>query len=272
MAALKGLGSIIGVQMLMAGSLGLPGVEILKIGTMVAGMLGLGDGWEDMERRYRAMLDNNVGKDWGEMLTTGVVGKVIDIDLSRRLSLADMVTYGEPEDYDKEGIQAYLTQFIFGAPGSMIFDWQKGLQNAAEGEWLKAMSTMLPVKVLSDTAKAARGWTNRDMTTTEAVKQVAGFRSRRLAEEGFQTGAKIADTQKATEEAKALKRRYINAGTKAELMKVKAQITAHNKKTEKMGARQKVFTSSLDRIRAANEAKRRKLMGGGNAADGLSAR
>lgn len=267
-AALKTLGNIGAMQIVMAGTLGLPAIEIIKVGAMVAASVGLGDGWEDLEREWRDLLDQSFGKDWGEALATGLVGKAIGIDLSKRLSLADLAIYGEPKEYNEEGAYAYAARTALGAPGSMVADWFKGLKHARDaafndGSWLKAAETMIPVKLAADISKAVGGYNKRDMDLGDAVKQVAGFRSRRLAEEGYQTGVRVAAVRDLTEKAKDLSRRYVNAETKAELMKLRAQIAAHNKEVEqkKAGLKQKVFPTALDRVRASKEAKRTALRG-----------
>jgi hypothetical protein len=73
--ALKQIGALLSVQMAMAGAMGLPGLELLKVGFMVASMLGLGDGWEDMERKLRKSFENAVGKTPAELVTRGVISR-----------------------------------------------------------------------------------------------------------------------------------------------------------------------------------------------------
>jgi hypothetical protein len=262
--ALKQLTGIIGVQMAMAGAMGLPGLELIKVGFMVAGALGLGDGWEEEERQLRKIAEDSVGSTWAELLSKGVLSRAIPfpgghgVDLSTRLSLADMWTFGEPKSNDREGLQSYMFQFLGGAPGSLVLDWMDGARAAGEGEWMKAATLMIPNKFVSDVAKAAKGARTGDITAGEAISQAVGFRTGRMAEEGEKIGASIARQKQLEERKKQLSRAYINAETKGELAKIKAQIIAHNK-TKGVEMKQKVFTGGLDNVRRKNEERRRAI-------------
>jgi len=257
--ALKQIGNLVAVQVAMAGALGLPGLELVKIIAMVAGALGFGGGYDEIERKVTDTAQAAVGETWGELLTRGVIPRAAGIDLSTRLSLADMWTFGEPKSNDREGLTAYTAQFLLGAPGSLVVDWAQGLQAASKGEFGKALGLMLPNKLLSDFTKSAIKYNDREMTLPEAVVQTIGVRPRRQAVESEEIGRRIDEKREKDQQAKDLTQAYLNARSRGELTKLKAQIKKHN---ETATLKQKVFVKSLDNIRAQNEKKRRDLTGG----------
>lgn len=267
---------ILGVQMAVAGAFSLPGLELLKVGFMISAALGLTDGWDDQERKLRRIFDNAFGKGWGEKLTKGVLSRSmgpLSVDLSQRMSLSDLLFFGEPKDYDNDGIMAYLARLAFGAPAGMVLDWRQGIEMAGDGDYDKAIAKMLPIAFLSNIAKAVRGRVNRDITDTEAVMQAVGFRSGRMAEQGEKIGADIAQSKKLDKEASLLKRQYIEAGPRG-LAAIRQRIDEHNRAVEeiqkaraaervdgKPSNKGKVYTKGLDAIRKDKDAKRAVLQG-----------
>ncbi len=265
--ALKQLGALFTVQIAMAGAMGLPGLELLKAGFMIASMLGLGDGWDDMERKLRKTFEAALGKTGGELITRGVIPRGIAQfvpfpDLSSRVSLADMWTFGEPKSTDRQGAQAYLFNLVGGAPASLALDWMEAGKHASNGEFQDAFIKMFPAKFVADTAKAVKLRGQRDITDAEFVIQALGARSARMAEEGEQVGGRVAISKKLEDERKQLTREYISAGSQGELLKIKARIVAHNRQAEETkNNRQRVGTTGLDAIRADKEKKRAALQG-----------
>jgi hypothetical protein len=150
--AWKQIGGTLMVQMVMAGAVGLPGVELLKAGVMVASLLGVGDGWDDYERKARRLLDQNLGKSWGEKIMNGF-SRALGVDLSSRLSLADMMLFSEPKSNKREDVLAYLAGLAIGAPGGMAMDWLDAIHLAGDGEFVKALTKMIPAKIVDDTLK-----------------------------------------------------------------------------------------------------------------------
>lgn len=263
--ALKQMANVIGVQVAMAGVLGLPGIELLKIGVMVAGALGLtDDDWGDEERRARKLADEVVGKEWGDLITRGVISRFAGVDLSTRMGLNDMWTFGEPKDSSRDSQMAYIGSLTIGAPGSLAADWVGAIKDIGNGDVAKGVTNLIPVKFMSDFGKAVRGRMDPDvsqpMTRADAVMQAVGFRSRRLAEEGEQTGQKVSASQDREAERKRLQDAYLKARTRGEQTKLKAEIKAHND-APGTTLRQKVFPGALDKIRAERDKKRAELVG-----------
>jgi polyhydroxyalkanoate synthesis regulator phasin len=265
--AARQLMSLLAVQMAMAGAAGLPGLELLKVGFMVASMLGLGGGWEDWQRKLRKTFEASIGKTPTELISKGIITRGIAQfvpfpDLSSRVSLADLATFGEPKSGSRDDTQAYLFNLIAGAPGGLVLDWADAAKLAGEGEFGKAFIKAVPAKIVADIAKAVKGYTDRDLNEGDAVIQALGARSVRAANEGETKGEAIATNKKLEEERKALTRQYINATSQGELLKLKARILAHNAQAKETNhPRQSVGTKGLDAIRAKEKARRDKIQG-----------
>ena len=252
-AAFQQLLGVMGVQIAMAGALSLPGIEIAKVGFMVAGALGLGGGWDDEEEKLRKLADDTFGKTWGELITRGVVSRAINIDLSQRLSLADMVTFGEPGDFERDGVDAYLWRMFAGAPYSTINDIRLGVQDAVNGDLGKAAERIIPVKVISDAFKAANRYSEGKATTFETAINAFGVKSGRQAEKSRDAGNDRRAREKIETSHKELTDAYLKAKTAGERVKLRAKIIEFNKTAP---LRQKVFPNSLDKVRQRIEAER----------------
>jgi hypothetical protein len=261
---MKQIANLLGVQIAMAGAMSLPGLELLKVGFMLAGMLGVGDGWDDIERKLRRLFDASLGKTWGELVTRGVISRAINVDLSSRLSMSDMWTFGQPKSFESDQIKAYLANLILGAPGGLMVEWAEAARHAGNLEFQDALIKAIPAKFIADTAKAVKGVTSqgKPISNVEAAMQVVGLRSGRLAEEGEQIGAKIDVSKKLEAERKQLGRDYTEASSQGELLRIKSRIIAHNARAKETGnMRQMVYLKTLDRVRTENADKRRRIRG-----------
>jgi hypothetical protein len=265
-AAFKQLGAVVIVQTAMAGAMGLPALEFVKVAAMLAGVLGIGEGYDELERQIEAVAKDSLGKDWGDILTKGLP-RWLGIDLHSRLSLADMWTFGEPKTNDREGALAYFGQLVAGAPGSLLMDWGSSLYDAANGDFAKAAEKIVPNKFIADTIKSVRGYADPSvsipLTVTEAaIIQPLGFRSGRMARKGDEIGAKIATDKQLKDDQKQLKGAWVNAITKGEQLKVQVRIAEHNKRAEQAKKPMlKVYTKGLDRIKTERARERDQLQG-----------
>ena len=189
--AVKTLAYLMGTHVAMAGSLGLP-TEPFKWLLMGAQAAGLGFGWEDVERYQREAIADFAGQTMGEAITRGLP-RLIGIDLSSRVGLDNLMSFGEPREYTESEVQSWLFKTAAGAPPGMVMDWVKGVNQVSQGEFIKAAELMIPVKVVSDSIRAYRTATegkkstadNQTMTPYgpgEAVARVLGFTPRREAE------------------------------------------------------------------------------------------
>lgn len=252
-AAQKQLLNVLSVQIAMAGALSLPGLEIAKMGFMVAAALGFGQGWDDREEELRKFADATLGKTWGELVSRGIVSRALNIDISQRVSLADMWTFGEPKKYDKDNLNAYLAQLMFGAPGSTAADFFNGVRDMGKGDVLKGVGQMLPIKFVSDAFKAANNYSEGKATTTEVGMNIFGVRSGRQAEKGREVGAKVRERDDMQRRYKDLSDQYLKARNSGERAVIRARIVEHNKTAP---LRYKVFPGALDKVKQRIDAER----------------
>lgn len=130
----------------MAGTAGLPLMEIAKLGVMFANLLGItDDDWDDDENAiqewYKNMLDavHQGDEYWdtkgAEILSRGVF-RAIGIDMSSRLGADSLLTFGQPRKMDEAGTKSWLFDMMVGAPGGVISDIGKGIANQ---DWAKAV-------------------------------------------------------------------------------------------------------------------------------------
>lgn len=184
----------------MAGVLGLPGVELVKLALLLANALNLSDfkpsDFEQMVRRYATEM---LGKGGGELATRGLT-RAIGIDTSNRLGFPT-VTFGEPRGDTEDAAWAYIAKTAAGAPASYIIDVGKGFRAAMDGEWKKAAELTIPIKTISDYIKADRlseegkksaagRQTMTPYSTSEKVSRIIGFTPAREAEEFEERAAK----------------------------------------------------------------------------------
>jgi hypothetical protein len=197
--AIKTLVMIAATHMAMAGALGLP-LEPFKYLLMGANATGLvNTSWndvEDMARRIGAAL---FGKTVGELVTKGLP-RAIGVDVSSRMGLDSLTSFGEPRSNKDTDVKSWLFDTIAGAPVALLGDWVKGSHALIAGNFAKAAELLVPTKVLADALRAYRqssegkkSATGRETMTpytpTEALTRVMGFTPAREAEQGAQRGA-----------------------------------------------------------------------------------
>ncbi|MGE4042307.1 PLxRFG domain-containing protein [Pseudolabrys sp.] len=192
--ALKTLTMLAGTHIAMAGALGLPteGFKFLFSGLKFAGVPV--PSWDEVEDAVRAGAASAFGKKGGEILSRGLP-RAIGIDLSSRVGLDNLLTFGEPKSDAKNDVKAWVFDTIGGAPISLVGDWVVGANALASGDFAKAAELMVPIKFISDTIKAARQLREGKKSSTgrqlsepynyaEAAARVLGFTPAREAEEG----------------------------------------------------------------------------------------
>jgi hypothetical protein len=237
--------TLVGVQIAMAGALGLPGLELAKVAFMLAAALGFGEGWEEQERWLKKQAEAMIGQKPAEILTKGMP-RLLGIDLSTRLSLADMWTFGEPKKADdRDSTMAYVAGLILGAPASMVGDWRDAVSHMREGEWAKASAKGIPIKFVVDFAKAINA---DDMNLAERGVQAIGIRPASAARKSEEIGAGVDKSVKHDTAYKKLSRQYRNAKTEGERARLMGLIREHNAQPG-LSARNKIHTKSIDRYR-----------------------
>jgi hypothetical protein len=243
--ARKQLATVIGVQILAAGTLGIPGMEVIKIGFMAAAALGLGGGYDDFERDVREAAAAMFGKTAGELITKGVIPRALGIDLSTRLGADSLLTFGEPKKYDETNVGAYLMNTFVGAPGSLIADQFKAARAFAEGDIAKGAQLLPMPKFLADTAKATQkaiegSTSSKSGRQTEepiglgtAAINAFGLRTAEQAERSAAKGAGIAESERrrdAQGSMSKLKNQFAEAKNEGERVRILARLKELNGK------------------------------------------
>lgn len=285
--AQRQIAHLLAVQVVMAGALSLPGLELIKLAGIVLGPL-LGAGWDDWERWLRKQAEDLMGVDPAEMFLRGLP-RAIGMDLSSRLSLADMFLFGEPKNDNREGMEAYMFKLLAGAAGSLPVDWWDAMNKVKEGELLRAFELLFPVKAVADMAKAVRGMGEEKVSGAEAALQAFGIRPASVAREQEKTGDRIAarkdvekeqrrfnkeffaprtaqerkdaneraDRRNVLERQKLdLQRQYMAAKTQSERARLVARIREFNRQ-DGITFRQRISVNSLDEAR--ERARRREM-------------
>jgi hypothetical protein len=167
--ALRTLAFIGATHVALAGALGLP-TEPIKWLVMGANMAGVTDlTWSDVENAQRRMASNWLGTGLGEIATRGLP-RVFGLDLSSRVGLNDVFTFGEPKTEKPEDVWAYLGQLVGGAPGSVIMDTLEGSRDIWAGNFVEGLEKAIPAKIITDGIKAYR-------VTMEGKKSAAGYQT-----------------------------------------------------------------------------------------------
>ena len=219
--ALKTLAGIAATHTAMAGALGLP-TEPFKYLLMSAQAAGLtSTGWNDVEDKVRGTAANYFGKTGGELLTRGLP-RAIGIDVSSRVGLDSLLTFGEPRSTKEADVKSWLFQTLAGAPAALVGDWVKGANALTEGNFTRAAELMVPMKFAADSIRAYRqategkkSGTGRDTlsayTPFEAAVRSIGFTPRREAEDSARRSAFFSAQKQSSGERADLMNKWITA-------------------------------------------------------------
>jgi hypothetical protein len=241
--ARKQLANIVATQIAIAGTMSLPGLELIKAGFMISAALGLSGGWDDQEEKLKQIAESSLGKDWGQMVTSGVITRAAGIDVSSRLSAADLWIYGEPIKYDAANIGNYILRTASGSAGTMLLDAVQGVKDVQNGDWAKGTGKIIPFKALADAVKAAED--GKAPTWGEYTLNAVGLKSARQAEGSREKVKSVKRTQSFSDNYSKLSSDYMKAYTKGDKFKLKRKIDEHNKVAPR---RYHVYTSTLDKI------------------------
>jgi hypothetical protein len=198
--ALKSLAGIAATHVAMAGAMGLPlePFKYLIMGLNAVGVLGLS--WGEVEDQARRIGAGLLGKTGGEIALKGLP-RGLGLDLSGRVGLDSLVSFGEPRSNKDTDVKSWLFDTIAGAPASLVSDWIKGSNQLMSGNFGKAAELMTPAKVLADSIRAYRQATEgkkseksqretmSPYTLREAVTRGMGFTPAREAENSAQRGS-----------------------------------------------------------------------------------
>lgn len=250
--AAKQFGNLMGINLAIGGLLGLPGIEAAKL-VALAGMAFGGEEWDEWQERWREMVRGVVGEDIEQAINKGALSKVLDVDLQSRMGWQDLVTGFAPKALDPEGLTSFIGTTILGAPGGMAVDMLRAREAWQDGEVLKALGFLIPIKQVVDATKTVRGVSEGEMTAGDAIRQVIGFRSLRQAEIGDRLGSEIRDSKERRSDRESLEKAWMNADTPAEVAKAAAAIRRYNEALPE--GQRKISIDALRRYKANDRAR-----------------
>jgi hypothetical protein len=245
--AAKQLGHTMATQIAIAGAFGLPGVELLKLAFMVPAALGMTGSWDDQEDWLREILDDSVGKYWGELVTSGVITRAVGVDMSTSLSMSDVWTFGSPEQYNVQGMLAWMFKQYIGSPGTYGAEFFDGLEDIYAGKTLRGAGKMFPLKAVSNIFKATRGAASGEMSPKSVALKAIGINSSQNAERSREIGKSIRASQREKAASIALGDEYRGAPSMGERMRVRAKILKFNREVSTF--RNQVSWRTIDKLR-----------------------
>ena len=239
--ALKALAGIAATHIAIAGTLGLPTEPFkwLLLGAHIAGLTGYT--WSNVEDWEREVLAKVAGKGAGEVLAHGITRALpggLAFDVSGRLGLADLMTFGEPKSSNPNDLWNYFGQLIGGAPGSLAADYIKGSQALASGDFATAGKLMIPIKAAGDAIGAYQKLTQGKMSKTgnqtmepyslqEALVRTFGFIPGREAENNDLQN-KVYEGTRAQSDARTTLQQDWYKASPADRMRLMGRIEAYN--------------------------------------------
>jgi hypothetical protein len=219
--AIKTLAGLAATHVAVAGALGLP-TEPFKALLMGANAAGLTSAtWGDVEDKVRQFAADHLGKTAGEVATRGLP-RLAGIDLSSRVGLDSLLTFGEPKSYKDSDVKSWLFDTVAGAPVSLVGDWVKGGNALMHGDVEKAAELMVPNKFAADSLRAYREMTEgkksasgretmKPYSPLEAATRAIGFTPAREAETASKNSAYYSQSQAQKTERGGLVNAWINA-------------------------------------------------------------
>jgi hypothetical protein len=158
--ALRGFTYLLGAHVIMAGVAGLP-TEPLRVPIEILRALGIADAsWDDVEAYVREVMAETTGSTkFAEVLARGLP-RALGMDVSNRLTLGQLVFQRPMGELDEPGaVFNYMMKYIGGPTAQNVDDLFVGARDLTEGNIARAVEKIVPVKMLSDAAKAFRGAT-----------------------------------------------------------------------------------------------------------------
>ena len=146
---------------LMAGALGLP-IEPIRATMMLGNALGIpGMDWNDSVEQMTGWLANKYGPQAAEVIMHGATRALgpASIDVTNRFGLGNVLLGTDPRSNSEGDLKQYLFDQILGAPVGASFDLLfKGPKEIIQGDTVKGLETMSPLKGLTDPIKAVAGY------------------------------------------------------------------------------------------------------------------
>lgn len=220
----KTLAGLVVGNALFAGVYGAIALEPLKLALYAyhKAMDDEGDVW-DFENAVHRFLSDHFGKEFGGKLAGGLLPRLIGIDLSHRMALADLFFHNPPDllSSDKD----MWKNFIFDQAGPMVQDLANStssfMGHMQRGETFKAVSSIVPIKAYQDAMKAydlmnggrrdSLGTAMTKPSTYDAMVQAIGFKPASVADAQEHKGAKLEVDIKAKATKNDIVKQYVSA-------------------------------------------------------------
>ena len=223
--AIKTLINLTASHVLLAGTLGLPSepIKALMIGAHAAGLTA--HKFSDIEEWEREFLAHTFGKTLGEGLAHGVTSMIpggFGFNAGTRLGADHLfLPLSEPSTTGDKDIKAWLMEAVGGASGGALVDTLSGVNDAMNGDWGKAAQKIIPVKFLSNVAKAVNNQEGKKNATgntvmsgyspQESLMRVIGFTPNRESEIGEARAAFNSSSREASADRSRMVHSWVNA-------------------------------------------------------------
>jgi hypothetical protein len=207
---------------LVAGALGLPGLEPFKLALIVSNAFSISNyDPGDFDNDVRQLAARVFGAKGGEIVSHGIF-RGAGIEVSNRLGWDNLLTYGQPKTNKPNDVKSWLWDTIAGAPAGYLLDQVKTAQALSKGDVAAAIATASPIRAVSDIAKAYSGAAGPKKSPTGVEQHAAltpyqtgvralGFTPAVTAEDGAMRGAVASDTKKLSKERSDLVNGWVNA-------------------------------------------------------------
>jgi hypothetical protein len=235
-AGFKALAYTLAAHQIAAGTMGLPWEPAKVLMSVLNGLGFVEYDWEDFKEDVEEFYKSLVGGTFAEMLTYGASRGLGDFafDMSSRVGMDSLLTFGSPKSYKDEDVKAYLWDTAAGASGSMVSSVAKAVSAASNGEWGKFLDA-LPLKFAVDVSKAVEKGASGDYTVPEAILKGTGLTPASQAREQRKTGMETKLNRRVKSEHDRLFYGYIDAGNDmGKIAKLKGQIREWNAKQAKL--------------------------------------
>ena len=207
---------------LVAGALGLPGLEPFKVALMISNAFSI-TGYDpgDFDHDVRTLAARVFGAKGGEMVSHGIF-RGLGVEVSNRLGWDNLLTYGNPKSNKPNDVKAWLWDTIAGAPAGYLLDQIKTATSLAKGDVAGAIATASPIRAVSDLAKAYSGASgpkksptgaeqHAPLTPYQTTVRALGFTPAVTAEDGAMRGVVASDTKKLSADRTGLVNAWVNA-------------------------------------------------------------
>lgn len=228
--AIKAFAGVMVTHGVMAGALGLPGMELVKAALFIPGLMG-GYSYDDFQDEVRSIARSMFPEDVATALTRGAP-RALGVDTASRMGWENLAmprdNPSKPEDLPK-----WLGEAFVGAPGSVPVEVGGALKAAVVDRDFDAAMDKQPSKFVRDVYRAVKGLNSgfqdkngreklKPYSIPEAIVQAAGFKPGRAANVQEENSAIFRQTRERTESRRAAINAWVNADPDGKARALKA--------------------------------------------------